>query len=998
MAMSSWVRCAALCALLSGCAAGADPRRDGSFGDGGMDAGMADAGGFVPDDAGRDSGAPDEVGLCEACIIHEQCGSLGRCVRLTDGEFACTAVCNPDIPSCPRGFECVIRVESPGFPVCVPVGERCCVDEDADGFGLGVGCIGPDCDDANITRNPAAQEVCDGNDSDCDGRVDEDSVDCGVQRCVGAGELFEEFPPGSCMAGSCSDTGARSCVLYTCEQGGEDGDHCATTCLRAGEEDDGLCISDAHCDLGVCEEDVENGEECDEDTDCESMHCDNGFCCDDGACCASDTDCPGAGGVGTTCDDSASCQGSRGEIVCETFQCTTRLGIADDRQCTTSVEADNCGAYLSVFCDGTVDQRSPRCPSSCSNDSACDADAHCDVACVPDQVDGSVCDEDSDCISGHCTNNVCCATGDCCQNAEDCPSRYSTSPTCDLPSACQGTRDAAICADFMCDTAEDVADDSACTVSIEAQACGLYPSRFCSGGTDQTPPLCAMGCTADAECDSNAHCDGMACLMDLPNGTMCDEPSDCVSNHCQNGYCCGGGDCCSRDTDCSPGTYGEAPRCLSPAMCQGERRDPICNASNQCQLGPAVGDDSGCVGQLSNTCALFPSVFCTSAQSQTTDQGGLCDMQCSASSECDAGAYCMGTTCAPSGMMGEACTATAQCATGLSCVDGVCCSSSCTGTCVACNVPGHLGTCWNVPNNTDPAGECGGFSCSAYYWGWAGSLNDQCYRRLDASSANVFCEGDGTCQDPADVCPGQPQGSLATNCNDTCQTENTSTCTGTTAGTCNNSPAGTQTCGTGACFVSTARCDNGLPVACTPGTPRAEACDDIDNNCNGVVDDGLSGDGLEPNNNCTQTTYLGQLNTIGAGSSTTVTPTIYGTGDVDVFRANWRENDNTCGCGTSTDEDYSLTATLTVPVGAGSYRICSASGGTCTTGTNCTTVAAGATGSVTMWFDGDCCPNVWPFDGCFNSGTGWFTISGVGAPANECRAYTLTVNTGIGCR
>jgi len=73
-------------------------------------------------------------------------------------------------------------------------------------------------------------------------------------------------------------------------------------------------------------------------------------------------------------------------------------------------------------------------------------------------------------------------------------------------------------------------------------------------------------------------------------------------------------------------------------------------------------------------------------------------------------------------------------------------------------------------------------------------------------------------------------------------------------------------------------------------------------------------------------------------------------------------------------------------------------GGAACGGGTCATVTAGTSGSVTLWFDGDCCPDVWPFDGCYNSGTGWFTISGLDAPAMECRSYTLGIVTGIGCR
>ncbi len=979
---------------VSGCAAGANPApQDGGSAVDGNVVPTFDAGPILRD-AGQDAGPIEQVGLCESCRVHAQCGSLGRCVPLTDGQYACAAICNPDIPSCPRGFECVMRFEAPDFPVCVPVGERCCVDEDADGYGAGVGCDGTDCDDTNIDVNPGAPELCNGQDDDCNGEIDDMPTDCGGQQCREAGESYEEVTPGDCVSGACVDGDATSCALFTCELGGSDGDRCATTCTTGGADDDGVCIVAAHCNLGVCIDDEPNGGECDEDSDCQSAHCDNGFCCDDGVCCGGSADCPGYPGVGATCDDSATCQGSRGDIVCTANQCTTNSGVADDSACGSTIEANTCGYFHSVYCDGAASQTPPACPSTCSSDDQCDVDGHCDSVCIPDVTDGGLCDEDSDCISGHCNNNVCCAGGDCCRTPSDCPSSYSTSPTCDSPTSCQGTRDAATCADYQCGTAMDVADDSACTTSIEAQTCGLYPSRFCTSGTDQMPPVCAMMCSADAECDENAHCDAMMCVADLGNGNSCDEDSDCASNHCQNGFCCGGGDCCARASDCSAAAYGEAARCLSGSTCQGERRDPICNASSQCALGPIVDDDSGCVGTLSNTCGLYPSVNCSADATQPSDQASLCAMTCSSSADCDMGAYCTGGACTPRGNPGDACTGSAQCNDGLSCVDGVCCTSSCTGSCMACNVPGNLGTCAPVPAGTDPAAECGGFSCGGYYAGWTG---DQCYLRADAPASAVSCDGSGACEVAADVCPTRPQGALTLNCDDVCQSPTSGTCNGTLAGACSNAAAGSQSCGVGACRTTVARCNSGTQVTCTPGSPSAEVCDDVDNNCNGVTDDGLSGDGYEVNNACSQPANLGTLYTQAASgqpASLSIVPTLYGSGDVDVFRVDWSENDSSCGCSgfLATDEDYALTATISVPANAGSYRICAQMDGCGGTGT-CTTVTGGSSGSVTIWKDGCCSPV-----GCHDSGTGYFTVSGVGAPGYECAAYTLGVQTVRGCR
>jgi hypothetical protein len=54
---------------------------------------------------------------------------------------------------------------------------------------------------------------------------------------------------------------------------------------------------------------------------------------------------------------------------------------------------------------------------------------------------------------------------------------------------------------------------------------------------------------------------------------------------------------------------------------------------------------------------------------------------------------------------------------------------------------------------------------------------------------------------------------------------------------------GSTTCGTGQCQNTVQNCVMGQPQTCTPGMPSAEVCDGIDNNCNGMVDDGAQGTG-----------------------------------------------------------------------------------------------------------------------------------------------------------
>jgi Putative metal-binding motif len=52
---------------------------------------------------------------------------------------------------------------------------------------------------------------------------------------------------------------------------------------------------------------------------------------------------------------------------------------------------------------------------------------------------------------------------------------------------------------------------------------------------------------------------------------------------------------------------------------------------------------------------------------------------------------------------------------------------------------------------------------------------------------------------------------------------------------------GEATCGTGACWQRVSVCSGGAPVTCTPGAPLSEACNAFDDDCEGVVDNSDAG-------------------------------------------------------------------------------------------------------------------------------------------------------------
>lgn len=291
------------------------------------------------------------------------------------------------------------------------------------------------------------------------------------------------------------------------------------------------------------------------DTDCndmdEEVHPDRTEICD-----GRDTNCNG-----TVDEPPTNCEGGL---------CRALVDGSYEQLTSATCSAASCGMGTVTACGlytcSMGGDEGITCASSCANpssgaddDAFCIEAAHCEAgACVADVPNGGACNEDSDCETAHCDSDICCASGDCCLSAADCPGGGATTLLCDDPMNCQGSRGEASCSsEFRCMVMAGIADDRACNAMTEARNCGLYDPIVCTGEANQPPRACPTSCISDSDCIDAAHCTVGVCIPDLPAGGTCGRPGDCMDGlFCTDNVCCTsacGGTCQSCNL---PGTAG----------------------------------------------------------------------------------------------------------------------------------------------------------------------------------------------------------------------------------------------------------------------------------------------------------------------------------------------------------------------------------------------------------------------------------------------------------
>src|SRR5665213_725075 len=318
------------------------------------------------------------------------------------------------------------------------------------------------------------------------------------------------------------------------------------------------------------------------------------------------------------------------------------------------------------------------------------------------------------------------------------------------------------------------------------------------GSTDAKPKTDGGDASVDACMASGSpHALGAACGCNAQCAS-----GFCVENVCCDSACTGGCNTCSATGTpgmCVKRPAGDAPRNATDCAAQSAAScgfDGTCDGSGACRylLGTT------CVGGTCNSDAVVGAYACdgtgqckpgvtmlclpfTCDAMQGDPLMGQCYTKCTSNAQCTAGQQCnFATGSCGQGGPGAHCQTSADCISGF-CADNVCCNVACGGACVACNLPGRLGTCWPVDSGKpDPRGVCtdkGATSCGHNgtcdgVGGCANYVQDvQCLapsctgNRLNTAGT---CDGLGTCGAPG-VRDCHPFRCAAGACTNACQVD-----------------------------------------------------------------------------------------------------------------------------------------------------------------------------------------------------------------------------------
>ena len=352
-----------------------------------------------------------------------------------------------------------------------------------------------------------------------------------------------------------------------------------------------------------------------------------------------------------------------------------------------------------------------------------------------DKANGQACAGAYECASAACVDGVCCNSA-CTGTCTACTAARTGQADGTCAAIVSGGTDGRCTANPPCGNDGTCDGSGSCHVAPLGTSCGagsscsngvLQPATICNGaGSCVMPPpqtcapficggsTCSTMCTTDADCASNATCQGGVCLSNT--GGACTGAAQCASGACVDGVCCDSactGTCtaCSNaktgapDGTCAPvldgvadSRCGSAPPCGNTGLCAGGAC-AVASSSTSCRAASCSGgtataaancDGAGsCPAPVTTTCS--PYVCGATA----------CKSACTADADCISGDYCSAGTCVGQQANGASCTANDQC------TSGGCCNSLCD------NLQTDFNNCGACGNACLAGSSCSSGACAA---------------------------------------------------------------------------------------------------------------------------------------------------------------------------------------------------------------------------------------------------------------------------------------------
>lgn len=540
-------------------------------------------------------------------------------------------------------------------------------------------------------------EICDGQDNDCDGTVDNgfninSACSAGIGECAASGTI-----QCSSNAATCNAT-AKAPQTERCD--GKDND-------CDGVPDNGFNVGSA-CTVGVgaCTAPGVFACKADGTAVCNGVpRAPQAEKCADGV----DSDCDGNTDNGCACLTDATCGGPNSGQVCDRTSFTCVLGChatgngcssglrcmaqgSETGACVACLSDTDCGATGSgTLCDTSTHTCQLGCKgggkTGCPGGLVCTSQDDQAGSCVACVVDGDCGDAHSGliCNSGHACVLGCRGDGNGCSTGLSCTSTDAS------PGKCVGCLTDANCggpkSGIVCDLEKQV-----CAVGCKGTGNGCTGNLVCTS-TNSTAGSCT-GCAHDSDCGP------------ANGGAVCD-----TSTHtCQAGCRAVSGSGCAGNLVCTStaNEIGSCVGCLTDANCGDLKSGIVCDVSTrQCTVGCRGSEGNGCSGDLVCTSADNKIGTCAACVTDSNCGGAKSGVFCNSETlSCQVGCH--------SG--GNGCSVNLVCST----LDGT------AGKCAGCGSdadcgPAHSGIVCNLDTTTciagcrgsDGNGCAAGFECSS---------------------------------------------------------------------------------------------------------------------------------------------------------------------------------------------------------------------------------------------------------------------------------------------